>query len=97
MMEVSLQELATIPFLVLVAIWIFTRKSQRGDRLFLFIASLVYVAIMGATIWLFKPVGDQRMVTLEIVLETVGFVLVCLSRRLLKKKESPQANSSPIN
>jgi hypothetical protein len=97
MMEVSFQELATIPFLALVAIWIFTRKSQRGDRPFLFIASLVYLGIMGVTIWLFKPVGGQRMVTLEIVLETVAFALVCLSRRLLKKKESPEANSFPIN
>jgi len=96
-MEVPIEELATIPFLILVANWIFTRKGQRGDRLFLFIASLVYVAIMGVTLWLFKPVGGKRMVYFEIVLETVGFTLVCLSRRLLKKKQSPQANSSPIN
>ena len=96
-MEIPIEELATIPFLVLVATWIFTKKGQRGDRLFLVITSLVYVAIMVVTLWLFKPVGGQRMVLLEIVLETVGFVLVCLSRGLLKKKESPQANSSPIN
>lgn len=96
-MEISVQELATIPFLALVVIWIFTRTSQRGDRLFLFIASVVYVAIMAATIWSFNPVSGQRMVALEIALETVGFALVCLSRRLLKKKESPGANSSPIN
>ena len=96
-MGIPIEELATIPFLILVVTWIFTKKGQRGDRFFLFIASLVYVAIMGVTVWLFKPAGGQGMVLLEIFLETVGFVLVCMFRGLVKKKESPQANSSPIN
>lgn len=93
-MEVSIAELATLPFLILVALWIFTRKSQASDRLFLAISSLIYVAVMGITISFF---GTDRSTVLSIVLESFGFALVWISYRLIKKKKSQEPDGSPIN
>jgi peptidoglycan/LPS O-acetylase OafA/YrhL len=70
-----------IAFLALVAIWVFWRRGKAQDRAFLAVASLVYIAVMFATMWK-SGTGKEGELIGWLLLETTGFLLVTLSKRI---------------
>jgi hypothetical protein len=67
-------------------VWLFARRDKLADRIFLAVAAAIYIAIMAATIWKFNArESTVSMLFFEILMETVGLILVWLSRKLGKK------------
>jgi len=79
---------AVVTFLALVTIWVFTRGGQARDRLCLALAGLIYIAAMAVTLWKFGMEKKGELI-LSCFGETVGFLLVVLSRRINKEPEDP--------
>jgi hypothetical protein len=78
-------DLGVLAFLVLVGVWLFVRRGEARDRVFLAVASLIYVATMAITFWKFGT-SEKGELPLSLSMETVGWLLVMLSRRLIKKE-----------
>lgn len=81
----SATNLAVIIFLLLVTLWLFMRRGEARDRLFLAVAGVLFIAAMGATFWKFGETGKVQLIG-ELLLETIGLGLVMLSRRVKKTK-----------
>jgi len=79
---------AVIAFLALVTIWMFLRRGQARDRTFLALAGLIYVTAMALTIWKFG-VGRKSELIFSCIGETIGFLLVALSRRINNEPQDP--------
>ena len=79
---------AVVVFLALVAIWLFIRRGQARDRIFLTIAALIYIGAMALTMWKFGA-GKKAELIFSCFGETIGFLLVVLSRRIAKERENP--------
>ena len=73
--------LGVIAFLAVVAVWLFWRKGEVRDRAFLAVASLVYIAVMVATAWIFGTKKEIELIA-SLLLETTGFLLVKFSKRM---------------
>jgi hypothetical protein len=81
----SATNLIVIAFLVLVIVWLFVRRGEAGDRIFLAVASLIYIAGMAATYWVLG--AEKGKLIRSLVLETIGMGLVMLSRRIKKNSK----------
>jgi uncharacterized membrane protein YfcA len=73
--------LGVIAFLDVVAIWLFWRNGEVRDRAFLAVASLLYIAAMAATAWIFSAKKEIELIS-WLLLVTVGLLLVKLSKRM---------------
>jgi hypothetical protein len=76
----STTDLGVIAFLILVVVWLFVRPREVGDRLFLAVAGVVYIAVMYATLWKFGGAENGRLIG-ALLAETTGLLLVAFSRR----------------
>ena len=85
---------AVLAVLALIILWLFVRPGRGRDRLFLLIAALVYVAGMAATFWKFGTAEKGRLIE-SLLLESIGMILVTLSRRL--GKGSKKSISSEVS
>jgi hypothetical protein len=72
-----------VTFLLLVVVWLFLRRGEARDRVFLGVAGVLYVAAMAAT---FRAIGTGEKGKLigSVLLETTGLLLVLFSRRMKK-------------
>ncbi len=78
--------LGVLAFLALVAIWLFARRGEARDRVFLIVASLVYIGVMFATFWKFGTKQEGKLLG-SLLAETAGFLLVKFSRRIKGNSE----------
>ncbi|MGO8930978.1 MAG: hypothetical protein ACLQU3_29330 [Limisphaerales bacterium] len=79
---------AVVAFLALVTMWMFMRRGQARDRTSLALAALIYVTAMALTFWRFGP-GKKGELILSCFAETIGLLLVVLSRRINKEPKDP--------
>jgi hypothetical protein len=90
-MPLSITNLIVLLFLFCVGVWLFARRGKLADRIFLAVAAAIYIAIMAATIWKFNArESTVGMLSFEIFMETIGLILVGLSRKLRKKNPEAQ-------
>ena len=87
LISLSVTDLIVLSFLALVCIWMFVRPGQVIDRLLLVVAGLIYIAAMIATFRKVSPEGP-RAIIVDVLLETVGFGLVLLSRQFRKSRHT---------
>ena len=80
----SITSLGVIAFLLLVIVWLFVRRGEARDRLFLAVAGILYIAAMFATFWKFGTAEKGKLIG-SLLLETAGLLLVMLSKRVTKK------------
>ena len=85
-MTLSLQEILALIFAVLVAIWLFSRPRDMADRWFLAIAGLIYIAVMAAGYLFLSKRGGAARLGSFLLYDTTGFLLVAVSRKLLKAR-----------
>jgi uncharacterized YccA/Bax inhibitor family protein len=66
-------------------VWLFVRRGEARDRLFLAVAGILYiaVAVMFATFWKFGTAEKGKLIG-SLLLETAGLLLVMLSKRVRK-------------
>lgn len=95
-MILSFQEVLVLIFVVLVAVWLFSRPREAADRWFLAIAGLVYIGVMVASYLLTaKPGRSEPTPEVLFILDTTGLLLVVLSRKLLKVSRRQKSTGPP--
>jgi uncharacterized membrane protein YqjE len=67
----SITSLGVIAFLLLVIVWLFVRRGEARDRLFLAVAGILYIAAMFATFWKFGTAEKGKLIG-SLLLETAG-------------------------
>ena len=80
-MSSSSTNLIVLLFLALAVVWLFARQRGASERIFLALAGVIYISALMATLWKF---GTTKIA--YALLETTGFILVMLSRRIRKYK-----------
>ena len=70
-------------FLIPVAAWLFVRSRELGDRVFLAVAGIIYIAALYATFWRFGGAGKGRLIG-SLLVETTELLLVALLKRAKK-------------
>jgi len=91
---ISTSNPVVIAFLALITVWLFARRGEARDRFFLALAAVVYVAGMAATFWKFGGEENGRLMG-SVLLETLGLLLVTLSRRI--KRNSKKSNNPEVS
>jgi hypothetical protein len=76
----STTNLGVIAFLLLVIVWLFVRRGESRDRLFLAVAGILYIGVMFATCWKFGTAEKGKLIG-SLLLETTGMLLVMFSKR----------------
>jgi hypothetical protein len=62
---------------------LFVRPREVGDRVFLAVAGIIYIAAIYATFWRFGGTGKGTLIG-SLLVETTGLLLVALSKRAKK-------------